>query len=71
MILQKNRKESNFVLRFKWLNQNQTWDIHSFVEKFEMKTLLEDIFKDYSYKKHSFSSITELREGIECFWPNN
>ena len=49
----------------------QTWDIHSFVEKFEIKTLLEEIFKDYSYKKHSFSSIAELREGIECFWPNN
>ena len=33
--------------------------IRSFVEKLEIKPLLEDIFKDYSYKKHSFSSIAE------------
>ena len=33
--------------------------IRSFVEKLQIKPLLEDIFKDYSYKKHHFSSISE------------
>ena len=33
--------------------------IRSFVEKLEIKPLLEDVFEDYSYKKHSFSSIAE------------
>ncbi len=33
--------------------------IRSFVEKLQIKLLLEDIFKDYSYKKHHFSSISE------------
>ena len=33
--------------------------IRSFVEKIEFKPLLADMFKDYSYKKHSFSSIAE------------
>ena len=33
--------------------------IRSFVEKLEVKSLLEDIFKNNSYKKHSFASIAE------------
>ena len=33
--------------------------IRSFVEKLGVKPLLEDIFKNHSYKKHSFASIAE------------